>query len=609
MSDITQVNGSHSLAAMSERFEALVRDFGLLRQLEDLAYGSMSANEAATRFAGMIALEGLSEYCSVMLLDSAGTYLELRAVASRYASRGFAMDAEIWRGKRFALGEGIAGRVAATGVHARIDDTRADPNFIALPDSPVNIRSLMCFPLLFGDQVLGVINLSHGAPLFFNIDRENAMHVIARRMGNLLGPLLAEGGSAIAAAAGEARGEVAGHWARGDAASRLLEAHRLHTLGQLASGIVHDLNNHLTAIVGNLDLALVSDSGERARDLVARARTASLRGTEIVNSILKFGRAGTTDAAHEPLEVRHILGEAAGVMRASLNPAIALEVDGPEGSCMIRGDNGQLNQILVNLGLNARDAVEQHAAENPGARPAIRIGAENVHLDEDMPAPWRDGQSGDFVRLFVTDNGTGMTPAVQARMYEPFFTTKPAGKGTGLGLPTVYRIVRHHQGWLDVHSTPKQGTTVNIYLPTCTVEKPEPPGGAPAKATGGACILLVDDEPLVRNLGVAILRRLGYSPLEASGGHEAIAVYREHAGEIALVILDLQMPDLGGEAVLKALRELTPGLPIVYSTGKVGADLDAWPPELRPTGFLQKPYLIATLAEVIQESIGRTVGT
>lgn len=601
MSDISQVNNSESITGISERFEALVRDFGLLRQLEELSATGLSPDDAATRFAGMIASEGLAEYCSIMLIDRAGSYLELRAVGTRYSSRGFALDQEVWHGKRFALGEGIAGRVAATGIPARVDDTRSDPHFIALPDSPVAVRSLLCFPLLYRGDIIGVINLSHGAPLFFGVDRENAMHVVSRRMGSLLGPLLASRGGGPADLVGE-------RWPSGEAASRLLHAHRLHTMGQLAGGIVHDLNNQLTAMVGNLDLALQSNSLERSSELVSRARKACLRGAEIVSSILNFGRAGSADGDFEPLEVRHILGEAAGVLRSAFGSGIAFEVDEPTGSCMVCGDNGQLNQMLVNLGLNARDAVT--AAGSAGSGPAIRIGAEQVQLDKNLPGPWGDGAHGAFVRLFVRDNGVGMTPAVQARMYEPFFSTKPNGQGTGLGLSTVDRIVQHHRGWLDVHSAPGHGTTVNVFLPACVADSYTAPaaGEAPVSADLGACVLLVDDEPLVRNLGLAILRRLGYRALVASSGHEALEVYRAHADEIALVVLDLQMPGMGGEAVLKALRAMSPGLPIVYSTGMAGAERTPWPPGLAPTGFLHKPYLIATMAEVVRACIRNGAG-
>jgi len=190
MLETGQMNSNAALAQMTERYEALVRDFGLLSQIEALESERLSAADASTRLVALIALEGIAEYCSIMLLDGEGSYLELRAVATRYSTQGFYLDSDVWKGKRFALSEGIAGQVAATGIHVRINDTLVDPNFLRLTDSPVNIRSLMCFPLIDQGEILGVINLSQGSPDFFSVDRERAMVLVAAHMGRILGRAL-----------------------------------------------------------------------------------------------------------------------------------------------------------------------------------------------------------------------------------------------------------------------------------------------------------------------------------------------------------------------------------------------------------------------------------
>ena len=404
----------------------------------------------------------------------------------------------------------------------------------------------------------------------------------------------------------DSNGVLNGRWPSSPAASRLLHAQRIHTMGQLASGIVHDLNSLLTGIVGNLDLALVSNSGDESADLIARARTASIRGADIVSKMINFGRAGTREGEQVPLNPAAVLEEAAGMLRSSLDPRIVMEVAIPPSVSSVCADGGQLCQVLLNLGMNARDALEQRGPEGAVSDWTLKIGVENIHLDKHTAGPWGQSLAGDFVRIYVADNGTGMTPEVLARIYEPFFTTKAQGKGTGLGLSTAYRIVRHHRGWLDVQSTPRKGTTFSIYLPACPVEVVVQSGGdAVSEAEGPACVLLVDDEALVRNLGAAILKRLGYQAMTAKDGKEGLDTFKEHRDKIGLVILDLQMPDMGGEAVLQQIRELDPGMPVVYSTGMAYFESDGLPEHLRPTGMLKKPYLIATMSEIVKDALSR----
>lgn len=706
MSETGQINGHAALVQMTARYEALVRDFGLLGQLELLEDEGLSPGDACTRLVAMISLEGIAEHSSIMLLDGEGSYLELRAVATRYSTQGFTLDSDVWKGKRFALSEGIAGQVAATGVHVRINDTLADPNFLRLPDSPVTVRSLMCFPLLDRGETLGVLNMSQGVPNFFDMDRERAMTVVAQRMGRILGRALKpeaghpgaispEGdllvlldsdgrvlrisdhcahitgmgpeqwtsgkirwrdqvaerdwpaydrywaeqaigatGDRLRYAFRGAKGEErqlstsalplpvasgnpgwavmvqdeshrgkAGGWSPNHAAAKLLHAQRTHTMGQLAGGIVQELEGLITGIVGDLDLALVSPTGNEATDLIARARTAGLRGAGIVSKVLAFDRAATTRNEQALLSPAGVVEEATAILKCSLDARIAMEVTVPPSVFSICGNAGELQQMLVNLGINARDALEQQPPQPPPSDLWIKMGAENVRFDR--PAAGHGEIGGDFVRLYVADNGVGMSPEILARIYEPFYTTKAQGKGTGLGLSTVYRIVRHHRGWIDVQSTPRKGTTFNVYLPACPAEstatEPEPEEASASPE----CVLLVDDEALVRNLGAAILKRLGYNALTAKDGRDGLEKYQANRSEIDLVILDLQMPDMGGEAVLQQIRTIDPGMPIVYSTGLSYLESADMPEHLRPTSLLKKPYLIATMAEVVRDAISR----
>jgi signal transduction histidine kinase/CheY-like chemotaxis protein len=705
MSETKQSESHTALVQMTERYEALVRDFGLLGQIESLEDESLSSSEACTRLVALIGQEGLAEYCSIMLLDSEGSYLELRAVATRYSTQGFLLDSDVWKGKRFALNEGIAGQVAATGVQVRINDTLSDPNFLRLPDSPVAIRSLMCFPLMDRGEMLGVLNLSQGEPRYFDVDRERAMSLVAQRMGRLLGRAMRLNTGPLGISAGrdsglllllDGEGRVrqisencravtglsAGEWtasghrwrdhvaeedrltyeryleevsqglpndgfaytfvgADGEeraftelalplpaetgisgwlvmvrdegrkathqrsanhAASRLLHAQRIHTLGQLAGGLVHDLSGLLAGLVSNLDLALGGTPDGEVADFIARARAAGNRAADMVSKVLSFGRAGTMEGEQVSLDPSVVVRDAAEILKCSLDPRISLEVDAPPSAVRVCADAAQLKQALIHLGMNARDALEPNGAEATSPNGCIKMGVERIQLDQRNPGPWGNTLQGEFVRVYVSDNGAGMSPGVQSRMYEPFYTTKAPGKGTGLGLPTVYRIVRHHRGWIDVHSTQREGSTFNIYLPALPAETTAGMVDEP-RETQPPCVLLVDDEALVRNLGAAILKRLGYQVLTAKDGQDGLDTFHANRKHIDLVVLDLQMPGLGGEAVLQQIRAIEPTMPIVYSSGMSYFESEDLPENLRPTGMLKKPYLIATMSEVVQAAL------
>jgi len=270
----------------------------------------------------------------------------------------------------------------------------------------------------------------------------------------------------------------------------------------------------------------------------------------------------------------------------------------------VNADRTQLHQLLMNLAVNARDAMAVGRIGNPSH--VLTLSTANQVLDERDCAGRVDWRPGEFVVLAVSDTGTGMTPEVEARLFEPFFTTKKLGQGTGLGLAMVFGIVKAHQGWITVTTAPSQGSLFRVYLPAAAIPIAELPEAPPGLIRGGhECILVVDDEPLVCKLVRAILERWGFQVLTAADGEEALALYQEHSAVIDLVLLDFAMPGLTGLQVLGELQKIDPEVQVVFSSGHIlGSDTD----QLLAAGaraFLAKPYrpeeLVGKIRQVLDE--------
>jgi CheY-like chemotaxis protein len=264
----------------------------------------------------------------------------------------------------------------------------------------------------------------------------------------------------------------------------------------------------------------------------------------------------------------------------------------------VNGDFGMMEQILLNLAVNARDAMPRDG------RLTISTATRRITEAEIQRNP--EARAGWFVCLSVADTGAGIAPEILPRIFEPFFTTKEAGKGTGLGLATVYGIVKQHQGWIEVESQVGRGTRFNVFLPaTSQTVACSTPVVAPTAARGrGETILIAEDDPALRRLAARILRNLGYEVLEASSGVEAIAVWEQHGRKVSLLLTDLVMPDgLTGRELAKQMGTREVGLKVIYCSG--------YSPELRETAFifregtnfLQKPYPAARLAETVRRCL------
>lgn len=379
------------------------------------------------------------------------------------------------------------------------------------------------------------------------------------------------------------------------------QAQKMEAIGQLAGGVAHDFNNLLTAILGNLSLlsnSLVQDSS--TRELFQAAEGAAFRAAALTSQLLGFARR--TLLRTEPVSLNLLVREVVTLLRRTIDPRIALEDQIAQDLWPVLADPGHLNQVLMNLCLNARDAM-------PGGGKLL-LRTSNVCLAADSVRNKLEARSGSFVCLEVTDTGTGMDEEIRSHIFEPFFTTKGPGKGTGLGLATVFGIVKQHQGWIECVSNKGVGTTFRIFLPRFNPEAdkiPEAPSSPKdvTKLQGTETILFVDDEPVLRNLGRTLLQKHGYQVLLAEDGVEALEIFQRERDSIDLVILDLTMPRLSGRDTFHALRAIDPDIPALLASGYSSEQLSS-EDHAQIAGFVAKPYRPRELAALVRETMDRS---
>jgi PAS domain S-box-containing protein len=376
----------------------------------------------------------------------------------------------------------------------------------------------------------------------------------------------------------------------------LIQAQKMESVGLLAGGIAHDFNNILTGVLGYASLIKgnLNDADKLGRyaDLVEKSAS---RAAALTQQLLGFARKGKYKV--EPVNINDILRELIAFLRETFDRKIDINFDPAQDLPVVRGDSTQIYQAILNICINARDAMPE------GGRLYIRT--ERHVLQREKIMDFFKVPQGEYARINITDTGSGMSPSVRRRIFEPFFTTKAVGKGTGLGLAMVYGIVKNHNGYLDVYSEPGMGTTMRFYIPAaqaatgCNLELMTA-GGRSRKGT----VLLIDDEEVIRELGKDILEAYNYSAFLASNGDEGIAVFRERKDDIQLVVLDMVMPGKNGKQVFGELRSIRPDVKVLISSGH---DKDEYFQEMFDSGavgFLQKPFVHADFILRIEESIG-----
>jgi PAS domain S-box-containing protein len=377
---------------------------------------------------------------------------------------------------------------------------------------------------------------------------------------------------------------------------RIQEAQRLESLGLLAGGIAHDFNNILTSILGNIDLAMQDvprDSTARA-DL-ATAVSATHRAADLAQQMLAY--SGKGHFAVEALDVADEIQTTTQMLRSSLPRNAELQIHLPDSLPAIQADASQCRQVLMNLVLNAAEALEKQAG-------LVRVSAgtaDSASLDPSRLRPAGSLAPGPCVFIEVTDTGAGIRPEFLGKIFEPFFSTKFTGRG--LGLAAVLGIMRGHHGALQVDSHPGKGTTFRVYFPVSDgpVEEPKPPPAAiaPPRRPRSGLLLLVDDEANLRETASKLFSRLGYQVLCASSGPQAIQLLRARAGQVQGVVLDLAMPEMDGVETLAELRRIRPDLPVAISSGYAEIDVIQRFKDLHPDGFIQKPYTLEILRDAL----------
>ena len=373
---------------------------------------------------------------------------------------------------------------------------------------------------------------------------------------------------------------------------QLVQSQKMESIGLLAGGIAHDFNNILGGILGYASFVKSQVSKqEKIYPHLETIERSALRAAELTSQLLAFARGGKYVVG--PMYINDLVHETAELLRGTIEKNISVETRLDSVSPVIEADASQMQQVLMNLCVNARDAM-------PGGG-TLTISTRCLREPDSFLRSLRSGQQDSFVCIDISDTGIGIDKAIRGKIFDPFFTTKEKGKGTGLGLATVYGIVRNHGGYINVESEVGTGTTFSVYIPA--VEKPAArPVQAEARMTGGKeTILVVDDEETIRTLVRDILEEIGYHVLGAGNGQEAIEIYQHHSSPIDLVILDMTMPGMGGRETFEKLKERDPGVRAILSTGYSQDERAREVLALGVKGFVQKPYRINELAAAVRK--------
>jgi len=391
--------------------------------------------------------------------------------------------------------------------------------------------------------------------------------------------------------------------------TQFAQAQKMQAIGQLAGGVAHDFNNLLQAIIGNCDLLLMRHAaGDPSFAEINEVRQNSVRAAGLVRQLLAFSRQQTLQP--KVVALADTMTELSLLLRRLLGERITLKFEQAPDLWAVRADEGQISNAIVNLVVNARDAM-------PPEGGTVTIRTSNINLPVARPIGTGLMPAGDYVLIEVVDTGQGIAMENQVKIFEPFFTTKPIGHGTGLGLSTVYGVVKQSLGFITVESELGKGAAFQVYLPrhvtaAGTVEAPEEPDRTTHRdITGQDTILLVEDEDAVRSFAARALRMRGYTVLEAPGGEAALDIVRRHQGAIDLVISDVVMPNMDGPTMVRAAIKLRPEMRVIFISGYAEDTFRRNEEKVEELHFLPKPFglkqLVAKVKEVLSGAPPRRV--